>query len=105
MAIWNLVYAPAPMLMAALAGALLLKHQERQATLAGAVAGLAGGSLAEMAYHLVRMKKVVFWIQLTGGEQLSLAAAETVLYAALLSFFMGFFSWLFGKFIAQGQGG
>ncbi len=103
MAIWSLVYAPAPMLAAAVVGALLLKNEERYASLLGAMAGLVGGALAEIAYHGVRMKKVVSWIQLTPWEQVLLAAAETVLYAALLSFFMGFFSGLFRKSLFTGH--
>lgn len=90
---FNIVYAPLPMFLAAVAGGLLIKGIPKRASVVGALAGLVGGTFSEIAYHLERMEHYLSWIQLTPVERLWLGIAEIILYASLQSFFMAFFSW------------
>jgi len=94
MALWDLVYAPIPMFAAAVVAGFLFKGRPKEASLAGALAGLLSGGFAEWAFHVVRIQnRILTWAQLKGNEQLGLAIAEMLLYASLLSFFAAFFSW------------
>lgn len=94
MAFADLVYAPIPMFAAAVVAGFLFRGRPREASLAGALAGLLGGGLVEWAFFVVRIQnRVLNWAQLNSNEQLGLAIAEMFLYASLLSFFAAFFSW------------
>ncbi|MCK5241013.1 hypothetical protein KAR34_01055 [bacterium] len=94
MALLDVVYAPIPMFVAAVVAGFLFKGRPKHASLGAAMAGVLGGWLAEWAFHTVRIQnRVMNWAQLDSSEQLGLAAAEMLLYAALLSFFAAFFSW------------
>jgi hypothetical protein len=90
----DVVYAPIPMFTAALAAGFFFRGRPREASLAGALAGLTGGGMAEWAFHVVRIQnRLLEWGQLASNEQLGLAIAEMFLYASLLSFFAAFFGW------------
>ncbi|MEW6516182.1 MAG: hypothetical protein AB1439_04670 [candidate division FCPU426 bacterium] len=94
----DVVYAPIPMFAAALAAGFFFRGRPREASLAGALAGLTGGGLAEWAFHAVRVQnRLLNWGQMPGNEQMGLAIAEMFLYASLLSFFAAFFGWSTGK--------
>ncbi len=94
MAAGGMVYAPIPMFTAAVVAGFLFKSRPQQAAVAGFLAGLAGGALAEWAFHVVRIQKEFMnWSQLSGSEQFWLSIAEMLLYAAFLSFFAAFVSW------------
>ncbi len=94
MAAGGMVYAPIPMFTAAVMAGFLFKSRPGHAALAGFLAGLAGGALAEWAFHAVRVQKQFMnWSQLSGSEQFWLSMAEMLLYAAFLSFFAAFVSW------------
>jgi hypothetical protein len=94
MALLGLVYAPVPMFAAAILAGIIFKGRPQTASLAGALAGLGGGILAERAYHYVRMAKVIMnWSELSSPEQFGLSLAEMLLYTSLLSFFAAFISW------------
>jgi len=90
----GMVYPPVPMFAAAALAGYFFRGRPQPAALAGAIAGLAGGLIAERAYHLVRVNKAMMnWTELSGWEQVGLSAAEMLLYTSLLSFFAAFISW------------
>ena len=102
----DVVYAPIPMFAAAVAAGFFFRGRPREGSLAGALAGLTGGGLAEWAFHVVRIQnRLLEWGQLSGNEQLGLSIAEMFWYASLLSFFAAFFSWSAAKESAKKDSG
>lgn len=94
MAVWGQAYPPIPMFLAALLGGYLFRGRLRAAVRGGLIAGLTFGWATEAVYLLVRLQRPGYEAGLADiGNRLGLAAAETVLYAAMLAFFSAFVGW------------